>query len=114
MHPKRSVESIEWEPHPSVPGVTIKPLVTKKVDALDVSCMLVGVPAGSEVPEHIHETQDDIIYPLAGKASMWVDGTGIFPLEPGSIVRVPKGTRHKVFDVIEDLLVYDVFFPALI
>jgi hypothetical protein len=27
---------------------------------------------------------------------------------------VPPGTRHKITDVSEDLLVYDVFFPALI
>lgn len=114
MQTNRPVESIDWEPHPTVPGVKIKPMVTKKNDNLDVSCILVHVPAGGEVPEHIHDIQDDIIYPLAGKASMWVDGTGTFPLEPGSIVRVPKGTRHKVFDVVENLLVYDVFSPALV
>lgn len=113
MDPKRIIDSIAWEPHPSVPGVEIKPLISKRDDGLDVSCLLVKVPAGSEVPEHIHETQDDIIYPLTGKASMWVDGTGEFALEPGVLVRVPMGTRHKVFNVIEDLLVYDVFSPAL-
>jgi mannose-6-phosphate isomerase-like protein (cupin superfamily) len=45
---------------------------------------------------------------------MWVEGTGEFSLEPGVIVKVPPGTRHKITDVSEDLLVYDVFFPALI
>ena len=113
MQPNRQVENLSWEPHPSVPGVEVKALISKKEDGLDVSCMLVKVPAGSEVPEHIHEGQDDLIYPLQGRASMWVDGTGDFPLEPGVFVRVPKGVRHKVFDVKEDLLVYDVFFPAL-
>ncbi len=114
MEVYRSVEEVSWMPHPTVRGVTIKPLISKKEHGLNVTCMLVNVPAGKEVPEHIHEEQDDILYLLQGKAVMWVDGTGDFSLEPGVIVRVPKGKKHKIFDVTQDLLVYDVFCPALI
>jgi len=114
MKAHRSVEGIPWQPHPLFPEVRIKPLITEREDGLNVTCMLVNVPAGKEVPEHIHEKQDDIIYPLKGKGTIWVDGTGTFPLEPGFIVRVPKGVRHKVYDIKEELLVYDVFFPALL
>ena len=109
----RSVEKISWMPHPAVQGVTIKPLISEKEHGLNVTCLLVNVPAGKEVPEHIHEEQDDILYLLQGKAVMWVDGTGDFSLEPGVIVRVPKGKKHKIFDVTQDLLIYDVFCPAL-
>ena len=110
----RKVDSIPWAPHPVIPGISIKPLISLKEDNLDVTCMLVNVPAGKEVPEHIHEKQEDILFPLKGKAVMWVDGVGDFTLEPGVIVRVPKGTKHKIFNIVEELLVYDVFFPALI
>ena len=114
MDAHRLVESIPWVPHPTAPDVQIKPMITLKEYALDVTCMLVKVPAGKEVPEHIHETQDDILYPLEGKAVMWVDGGEDFILEPGVVVRVPKGVKHKIFDVTEELLIYDVFCPALI
>jgi len=100
-------------PHPTVQGVKIKPLISKKEHGLNMTCMLVNVPAGKEVPEHIHDEQDDILYLLQGKAVMWVDRTGNFSLEPGVIVRVPKGKKHKIFDVTQDLLIYDVFCPAL-
>ncbi len=113
MEVYRSIEEISWMPHPLAQGITIKPLISEKEHGLNVTCMLVNVPAGKEVPEHIHEEQDDIIYPLQGKAVMWVDGTGNFSLEPGIIVRVPKGEKHKIFDVTQDLLIYDVFCPAL-
>ena len=112
MH--RLVDGLPWLPHQFAQGVRIKPMITQKEDQLDVTCMLVEVPAGGEVPEHVHETQDDILYPLSGKGIMWIDGEGEFPIEPGLIIRVPKGKRHKITDVTEALMIYDVFCPALI
>jgi mannose-6-phosphate isomerase-like protein (cupin superfamily) len=114
MEAYRSVEEISWISHPTAQGVKIKPLISEKEHGLDVTCMLVNIPVGKQAPEHIHEEQDDILYPLQGRAVMWVDGTGNFSLEPGVIVRVPKGVKHKIFDVTENLLIYDVFCPALI
>jgi quercetin dioxygenase-like cupin family protein len=110
----RSVDGISWLPHPTAKGVEIKPMISKKENGLDLTCMLVHVPVGKEVLEHIHHEQDDILYPLRGKAIMWVEGTGEFTLEPGVIVRVPAGTKHWIGNITEDLLVFDVFYPALI
>jgi len=110
----RQINEIDWEPHPLFPEVRIKPLITEKEDGINVTCILVNVPRGKEVPEHIHEDQDDIIYPLKGKGMIWINGMGSFSIEPGIIVRVPRGVRHKVYDIKEELLVYDVFFPALL
>jgi quercetin dioxygenase-like cupin family protein len=107
----KTVEDIPWRPHPVAKGVTIKPLVTKKEDDLNVTCMLVKIPPGAEVPEHIHEEQVDILYPIRGLAEMVVEGAGQFALKPGIIVRVPRGTKHKIFNVTEELLIYDVFQP---
>jgi quercetin dioxygenase-like cupin family protein len=114
MKINRKVEDIPWAPHPVIPGISIKPLISSKEHNLNVTCMLVNVPVGKEVPEHIHEKQEDIIFPLEGKAVMWVEGVGDFTLEPGVIVRVPQGKKHKIFNIVEELLIYDVFFPALI
>ena len=108
----KTVADISWRPHPLVNEVNIKPLVTKSEDGLNVTCMLVRIPAGIEIPEHIHEEQADILYPIQGKAEINVEGEGTFPLKPGVIVSVPKGTKHRIFNVTEELLVYDVFQPA--
>ncbi len=113
MEAYRLMEKIPWVSHPTAEGVQIKPFISNKEHGLGVTCMLVKIPAGKEVAEHIHPNQDDILYPLAGKAAMWVEGAGKFSLEPGIVVRVPKGTKHKIFDVTEELLIYDVFSPAL-
>jgi len=107
----KSVDEISWRPHPVAKGVSIKPLVTKNEDGLNVTCMLVKIPVGKEIPEHIHEEQADILYPLQGQAQMMVEGAGQFALKPGMVVRVPKDTKHKIFNVTEELLIFDVFQP---
>ena len=110
----RYLDDIAWRPHPVADGVTIKPLVTKRGDKAEVSCLLVKIEAGREVPVHIHEDSDDIIFPLSGEASMFIEGMETLELKEGMIVRVPKGTKHKIFNVTKDLLLYDVFSPATI
>lgn len=114
MKAYRLVENLSWSPHAIADGVRIKPMISKKEHGIGLTCMLVNVPQGKEVPEHIHDRQDDILYPLKGKGIMWVDGTGEFVLEPGVIVRVPAGTRHKIDRVTEELLIYDVFSPEIL
>ena len=110
----KTVGNLPWRPHPTAKGVNIKPLATKSEDGLNVTCILVKIPAGVEVSEHIHPEQVDILYPIQGQAEMDVEGTGTFPLKPGMVVRVPKGTKHKIFNVTEELLIYDVFQPAIL
>jgi quercetin dioxygenase-like cupin family protein len=110
----KTIDDISWRPHPIAEGVDIKLLATKSEDDLNVTCILLRVPPGKEIPEHIHEEQVDILYPLQGEAEMYVEGTGTFPLKPGIVVRVPKGAKHKISNVTEELLIYDVFQPATI
>jgi quercetin dioxygenase-like cupin family protein len=114
MKPFRDIEELEWQSHPTADGVEIKVLVSQGAQGTDVTCMLVRIGCGLEVPEHIHDCSDDILYPLTGRARMWIEGSGDFSLEPGVIVRVPRGMKHRIFDVSEDLLLYDVFWPALL
>ena len=73
---------------------------------------MVKIPPGIEIPEHIHAEQVDILYPLSGRAEMYVEGKDVFVLEPGVVVRVPMGAKHRIFNVTEELLIYDVFHPA--
>ena len=105
-------DEIEWKPHPLARGVKIKPLLTRKEHNADVTCILVLTRKGLEIPEHSHE-QDDLLYILSGEAEMWIEKIGSFKLQPGTFIRVRKGTKHKIYKVTKDLLVYDIFSPAI-
>lgn len=104
-------KNIKWQPHPKFKGVEIKPIFTQKMHGSQASIVLVRVKKGEEVPEHIHEDSDDIVYPLSGKARGFIEGVGEFIIQKGMAIRIPKETKHKMYDIEEDLVFYDVFAP---
>ena len=109
----KRVDEIADEPHPFLKGVTMKTLLSKRDDGADATCIVVRCPRGSQIEEHTHPEQDDIIYFLEGEATMWIESLEEFKLEPGTFVSVPKGRRHRTYDVKKDLLIYDVFSPPM-
>jgi mannose-6-phosphate isomerase-like protein (cupin superfamily) len=107
-------KAIPWNPHPTFKGVEIAYLLTKKDDGLDMSYALVHWKVGAEIPRHIHENSDDILYIIRGKAKIWIDGVGDVPVSAGSFVRIPMGVMHQPHDVEEDLIAQDTWFPATV
>ena len=109
----KRLNEITEEPHPFLHGVTMRTLLSKRDENADTTCIIVRCDKGSEIEEHIHTEQDDIIYVLAGEATMWIEDRGSFTLESGVFVVVPKGLKHRTYNVKEELLLYDVFTPAM-
>jgi len=105
-------ENIKWEPHPQLANARVAYLVSHRDENMDLTCMLVQLPAGVKVEKHTHEC-DDIIYVIKGKAKMWIEGIGEVPMVEGAFLRIPKGVRHQPHEVEEDLIAYDVFYPFL-
>ena len=107
-------ENLPWMAHPSADNVSIKKIVsTERFGAESPSIVMVKVPVGEEVPEHVHETSEDILFILSGKATMWIDRIGELPLQKGTLVRVPRNRTHRIFNVSDDLVIYDVFSPGI-
>ena len=109
----RSLNEITETSHPFLADVGMRTLYSKREDEGEVTCFVVRCKVGAEIEEHIHEKEADIIYVLQGRATMWIEDRGSFKLEPGVFVVVPKGLRHRTYDVEEELLIYDVFSPPM-
>lgn len=111
MSPVKMSWELQEEPHPFLKNVKIRALWSKRDDDGDATCILVRCPVGSEIEEHAHSEQWDLVYVLEGKATMWVEGHGEFQITPGTFVAVPKGRKHRTFNIEEDMLIYSVFSP---
>jgi quercetin dioxygenase-like cupin family protein len=103
-----------WVPHSIANGVKIKTLISKREHNENVTCNLVKISKGLEVPIHSHEYQSDILYTLSGRFKMWVEGVGDFEVKKGIIIRIPKGIKHKIYNVQENTLIFNVFSPAIL
>lgn len=109
-----TTESLAWVPHPTVKDVFIKKIITmEKYGHESPSIILVRIPVGVVVPDHVHTNSEDILFILSGAGTMWIDGIGEVPLCKNNVVRVPRNTNHRIFDITEELLVYDVFSPGI-
>ena len=106
-------DQIAWEPHPQLKNVEVASLPSNRDDQMDLSVMLVRLPPGSVMEKHAHDC-NDIAYVIEGRGTIWIEGVGDMPMTEGSFVRIPKGVRHFVHDVEEELLIYDVFYPFLV
>lgn len=87
-------------------------LLIKKAFTPNLSVKKGVLKAGSVVKEHLHEDVDQFeIYP-SGRAIFYVEGVGEKEIKAGSFSYSPKGKKHAVRRVLEDLEIITVFVPA--
>ncbi|MBN1103135.1 MAG: cupin domain-containing protein [Deltaproteobacteria bacterium] len=104
---------IEWRPHPMNHRLKMGFLITKEKDGVELTCIRGMIPRGESVPEHTHSVHD-ILYPISGKGKIWVAGIGESEIRKGVLVHVPPGVGHRIYDVTEDLELFDVFSGPLL
>ncbi len=107
-------KQVEERDHPTFDGVKIRVLFSREGHGAGATIVMTRVPAGVVIPEHVHDGSDDILHVLRGGATMEIrsgDGAETFGLVPGRVVRVPRDTPHRIFDVTEELEIFDVFAP---
>lgn len=100
-----------WGPHPAgLDGVEMNVLRSKKETDYRESIAYVRIAVAAVVPPHVHAKEDDNLFILQGRAKMRV-GDEQFDIGQGAQITVPAGIEHEIFDVNEELLIYDVFAP---
>jgi quercetin dioxygenase-like cupin family protein len=76
----------------------------------DMAGAILELPAGAKVPEHVHAKETEMLYVLAGTATMIVDGVEL-AVTPTSVIQVPPATKHSV-TVTGDLRAIQIYTPA--
>ena len=80
-----SVDGIVW----NILGQTYRPLQRSEASM----SWHATVPPGAGVPPHIHPTQDEFIYLLAGRFDLLLDGRPASAGQ-GDLIRLPRGIAH--------------------
>jgi quercetin dioxygenase-like cupin family protein len=86
--------SVEWQPHPTLPGIQLKSLQNSSVSP-PASVSLVEVKPGGEIVPHMHQENHETAFILAGSAVLTLP-SGDHVLAPGDGVTVPPGTLHSL------------------
>jgi quercetin dioxygenase-like cupin family protein len=86
---------INWEPHPQLANAKVAYLLSQRDEKADLTCLLVHLPAGTEVEKHTHDESEDIVYVVKGKGKMWIEEVGDVPMVEGTFIRIPKGVLHQ-------------------
>ncbi len=110
---RKKIDDVPWEGHFMDEDSRIKWIYTREKDGSPMTVMYIELQKGISLPEHVHRDQPDLIYPVKGKATMFIEGEGEFTIEPGMVVVVPPNTRHTIRNVEETLVLYNVFSPAI-
>jgi quercetin dioxygenase-like cupin family protein len=58
-----------------------------------LAASVLALPAGARVAEHVHASETELLYVLAGAGQLTVNGVAL-PVGPTSVVQVPRNTRH--------------------
>ena len=105
--------NIEWNEHPKCKGVFLKHLIKGADTTGKVSCHLVKVEPNCIVDEHIHEAQWELHEVIEGEGNCLLN-TKEMPYNPGRMVVIPKGIKHKVIAGNDGLVLLAKYFPALL
>jgi len=102
----------DWLPHARIAALETKPLITAQQNP-SMSLSVIRLPAGKEIPVHIHAASTENFFGLEGHSICSVGGDR-FDFGHGSCVSVPAGVEHgMVNESEEDMLFLAIFTPPL-
>lgn len=86
--------------------------IDKERGAKNISGGSVEIPGNGEIPYHVHEKEEEIMFIYRGRGVAVVEGE-TFPLEPETMVYMPPGLRHQFRNTESEPLCFVFFYsPA--
>src|SRR5262245_44015700 len=87
--------ALDWTEHPQFAGLLIK-LLESRATHPHLSMMLVRLAAGGVIGTHVHATETETAYVLAGHGVLKLGDADEVVMEPGRGVSVPPGLYHSL------------------
>jgi mannose-6-phosphate isomerase-like protein (cupin superfamily) len=101
-----------WQPHPTLPGIKVQSLENRATWS-EASVTIVEVAPAGVIVEHLHETNFESAYVLAGNGLLHLPD-GDVRIGPGDGVTIPPQTLHGLENVgSEPMRLIAVHIPPL-
>ena len=69
---------------------------------------------GSMIPDHVHESSEEVLFLISGHAKIVIDGVGEWEIGPETAFYSPIGVKHRVENIgDEPLRIVWVYCPPL-
>lgn len=69
---------------------------------------------GSMIPDHAHETSEEVLFLISGRAKIVIEGVGEWEIGPETAFYSPRGVKHRVENIgDEPLRIVWVYSPPL-
>jgi len=69
---------------------------------------------GSMIPDHVHESSEEVLFLISGHAKIVIEGVGEWEIGPETAFYSPVGVRHRVENIgDEPLRIVWVYSPPL-
>lgn len=75
-----------------------------------LSASVLALPAGTNVPEHVHANETELLYVLEGAGTMTIAGVDV-AVTPTSVIQIPPDTKHA-FVATAAVRAVQVYTPA--
>ena len=97
------------------PPRTSKLLLAPKFGGVkNVSMGMNITEVGSQIPDHVHDASEEVLFLMSGKARIVIDGVGSWEIGPETAFYSPLGVKHRVENIgDEPLRIVWVYCPPL-
>ncbi len=69
---------------------------------------------GSQIPDHVHEASEEVLFLISGRAKIVIEGEGEWEIGPETAFYSPVGVKHRVENIgDEPLRIVWVYCPPL-
>jgi quercetin dioxygenase-like cupin family protein len=101
-----------WAPHPSFPGVSLKPLVRGAATGGAFSTLMVRIAPGGKMLPHTHEGQVEQHFVVRGGGEADLAGRTL-DYAPGALMIIPRGALHSIVAGDTGMVLMALFSPAV-
>ena len=91
------------------PKRTLYVYADEELGANNLSGGSADIPVNSQLPYHVHESEEEMMFIYRGTGELVVEGE-TFPLEPETMVFIPKGLKHTFKNTGEEPLSFCFFY----